>query len=111
MPISSNGPSAPFPTGGGFLLNSTTVDDQRDAAVVALAGGGYAVLWWSGTLNQNKPFSLRAQILDADGNRKGVRQGRYCADDCAVLTLRVQIGDEAAVDLDYVERKRAQVRQ
>src|SRR5215213_10691505 len=49
--------------------------------------------------------------FDADRHRKGPRKRGNSANDCAILALGVDVSDEAAVDLDNVERQRTKVRQ
>lgn len=72
MPVRSSSPAAPFPVADEFTVNSVTAGDQFDPVVTALAGGGYVILWASGSAAQNgTPSSLRAQRLDADGNKVG----------------------------------------
>jgi serralysin len=71
MPVQSTTPSALLPVGDEFVLNTLTAGDQFDPVVTALAGGGYVVLWSSGSANQTGPIALRAQRLDADGNKVG----------------------------------------
>ena len=71
MPVQSNNPAAPFPVIDEFVVNTVTAADQFDPVVTALAGGGYVVLWSSGSALQTGPISLRAQLLDADGNKVG----------------------------------------
>ena len=68
MPLQSTGPAAPFPVNDELALSTLATPDQIEPVVAALAGGGYVVLWASGA---SQPRGLRAQILDADGNKVG----------------------------------------
>ena len=49
--------------------------------------------------------------LDEDRHFQRIRERRDGADDRRALTAFVDVGDERPVDLDQVERQRAQVRQ
>jgi serralysin len=71
MPVQSTSPAAPSPVGDELVVNTLTAADQFDPAITALAGGGYVVLWSSGSALQLGSLALRAQRLDADGNKVG----------------------------------------
>ena len=54
---------------------------------------------------------LVLDALDQDRDFERIRKRRDGADDRRALPAFMDVGDEAAVDLDHVERQRAQVRQ
>ncbi|HEX8571224.1 MAG TPA: calcium-binding protein, partial [Allosphingosinicella sp.] len=57
------------PTSPEIAVNSTTVAFQENEGVAALAGGGYVVTW--GQRGHSSFDDVRAQILDAAGNKVG----------------------------------------
>lgn len=65
--ITLNGPALE-PLGGEIDVNAVTAGQQVYHVVEPLAGGGYVALW---QIQVPYPYSLRAQVLDADGNRVG----------------------------------------
>ena len=68
MPVRSQNSGTPVPVGEEFVVNTTTLFDQFDPMIAPLTGGGYVVLWSSGS---SSSIELRAQRLDADGNKLG----------------------------------------
>ncbi len=59
--------------GGEFLVNTETLGLQLDVRVTGLADGGFAITWadLSGTLDDPSGASVKAQIFEANGARRG----------------------------------------
>ena len=66
-------PNGVYRIGPEFLVNTMTASDQSNPTITGLTNGGFVVTWQdaSGTLGDNAGTSIKAQLLNATGDKVG----------------------------------------